>query len=91
VKKCEVIAQRIRDLGCVDGDVVGQLGVDLGDLYAGVERCKLLIELLLTTPVDQRDRVAEVLAELSVELRHIDYHAKSSLGMVDTLADEVDP
>lgn len=89
VEKSEAIARYLRDLGCQDRDVIGHLGVDLGDLYAGAERYKALIDRLLATPVDQREQLGDVLAELSVELRHLDYHAKSSLGDVDALAEDL--
>ncbi len=88
--KSEEIARRLRDLGCQDPDVVGHLGVDLGDLYAGVDRYRTLIDQLLTASVDDRERVSDLLTDLAVELRHLDYHAKSSLGSVDALAEELD-
>jgi hypothetical protein len=90
VTKSEAIAKRLRDLGCEDRDVVGRLGVDLGDLYAGVERYKALIDRFLQMSPQDREQLGDVLADLSVELRHIDYHAKSSVGDVDALAEVFD-
>ena len=90
VAKSEEIARRLRDLGCHDRDVIGHLGVDLGDLYAGVGRYRALIDQFLATPTRDRELLSDLLAALSVELRHIDYHAKSSVGSVDTLAEELD-
>ena len=90
VAKSEQIAQRLRDLGIQDRDVIGHLGVDLGDLYAAVDRYRALIDQLLATPIPEREFLADLLADLSVELRHLDYHAKSSVGSVDTLAEELD-
>jgi hypothetical protein len=90
VAKAEAIAGRLRALGCQDRDVVGHLGVDLGDLYAGAERYKALIDRFLQTPVDDREQLGDVLADLSVELRHLGYHAGSSLDSVDALAESFD-
>ena len=90
VAKSEEIAGRLRALGLREGDVAGHLGVDLGDLYASVDRYRALIDQLLATPVDQREQVSDLLIDLSGELRHLGYHAESGLSSVDALAEEFD-
>lgn len=90
VAKSAAIAGHLRDLGCQYRDVAGHLGVDLGDLYAGVERYKALIDRFLQTTADDREQLGDVLADLSVELEHLSYHAQSSIGTVDTLAESFD-
>jgi hypothetical protein len=90
VEKTQAVERRLRELGESDPELLGRLGADLGDLYAGAERYQRLIDALVTVPVNDRERLGDVLADLYEELRHLGHHIDSSLEPVDALAERFD-
>jgi len=88
--KARDVERRLRDLGEDDPEVVGHLGADLSDLYAGAVRYHRLVDALLNTPADDREQLGEILADLAVEMGHLRYHLRESVELVEDLAGDFD-
>ena len=90
VDKARAVERRLRELGEDDPEVIGRLGADLSDLYAGAVRYQRLVDALLTMPALDREQLGEVLADLAVEMGHLRYHLRESVELVEDLAGEFD-
>ena len=88
--KARAVERRLRDLGEDDPAVVGHLGADLSDLYAGALRYQRLVDAILDTPPADREQLGELLADLAVEMGHLRYHLRESVELVEGLAGEFD-
>jgi flagellin-specific chaperone FliS len=86
LEKARAIADKLEKLDCLDHDVVGQLSADLSDLYAGAVRYQRLLDALLDTPLEDRDRLGDMLADLHGEMEHLRYHLRGSVELVDDLS-----
>ena len=85
--KTRAVMDRLRQLGCRNEKLIGVLGADLGDLYAGATRFQELLDAWLELPIEDRDGLDEILVDLSVEMRHLWWHLRSGTGRVERLAD----
>ena len=68
---------------------LGPLGADLGDLYTGSERMRRLIDALLDTPPAERERAADAVVDLKIELQHLAWHIRSVTRRLERLADDL--
>jgi hypothetical protein len=81
---------RLREWGYRDPDTLGQLGADLGDIYAGAARVREILDELVKIPSGQRVRLGELLSDLYEEISHLHQHAESSMPDLDELAEKYD-
>jgi len=89
VEQASAVRAHLRAKGCTEG-AVGPLGADLADLHEAAGHLRDLIAVLLATPPYQRDRLGDTLADLQVELEHLQWHAKSALPYVEAIAEQFD-
>ncbi|MDP8908803.1 MAG: hypothetical protein M3N47_06730 [Chloroflexota bacterium] len=90
LEKARGIVSLLRDLGYRDQSEIGRLSADLSDLYAGAERYKRLLDLLLATSPRDYDQFGQVLSDLHAEMQHLSSHLASSLDDIDALAERFD-
>jgi hypothetical protein len=83
------IMASLRRLGYEDPEVIGRIGADLGDIYAGAEHYKRLVDALLGLDEATGDPewAGQTLSDLYEEMRHMGDHITSSLDDVDSLVD----
>lgn len=65
------------------------VAADLADLYAGSERMRRLVDALLDTPPGERERAADTVVDLKVELQHLAWHIRSVTRRLERLADDL--
>ena len=81
VRKARELERLLETLGCPD-EVIGKLGTDLSDLYAGAVRYQQLLDNVLKTPPHDRDRLNDLLVDLHVEMGHLRHHLEKSVELV---------
>lgn len=85
VDTARAVAALLASLGCPDKQA-GRLAANLGDLYSGAQRVRVLIETLLRCPPSERSQTA---CDLAGELQHIRGHMRyGDLARLASLLDE---
>ena len=90
VRKAQELAVCLSKWGCRDEEQHGRLTADLSDLYAAAGRYQQILDALLTTLPQDTERLSDLLADLGVELQHIQQHAMSAVPEVEALAEQLD-
>ncbi len=68
---------------------LGPISADLSDLYAGSIKYQRLIDALLDTPPAERERAANAVVDLKVELQHLAWHIRSVTRRLERLANDL--
>jgi hypothetical protein len=89
--KAAAIERWLRTVGDVKDADIGRLSADLSDLYAASITYQRLLGALLATSPDNHDRAGTLIVDMTVELRHLSWHIRSSIGKLERLAGKLLP
>ncbi len=89
LRMARLVADKLRGLEFGDEDRLGALTADFADLYSAFHQGSCLLENFASPANTDRDALADILVDLQVELKHIQYHIRSSKRSMGEIIDSL--